>query len=161
MEYYDDVQIASNNVYSNTYPPPLPPVSNDDNNCDFLDGMNLLDQASILKQITSEDSNIPWSILTDDDDDDDSSDSADLLSYVTKNMEKKGNFGRDEVFNKIMMMDRTDNNVPQIDGTWDDDDDNPIVKIGQLDGSTDDEQIVVVDDDEDELLPAPSSSNIK
>merc|ERR1719282_628865 len=58
-------------------------------------------------------------------------------------------------------MDRTDNNVPQIDGTWDDDDDNPIVKIGQLDGSTDDEQIVVVDDDEDELLPAPPSSNIK
>merc|ERR1719282_2310109 len=58
-------------------------------------------------------------------------------------------------------MDRTDNNVPQIDGTWDDDDDNPIVKIGQLDGSTDDEQIVVVDDDEDELLPALPSSNIK
>ena len=164
MEYYDDVQIASNNVYSNTYPPPptpppLPPVSNDDNNCDFLDGLNLLDQASILKQITSEDNNIPWSILTDDDDDDNSSDSADLLSYVTKNMEKKGNFGTDEVFNKIMMMYRTDNNVPQIDGTWDDDD--PMVKIGQLDGSTDDEQIVVVDDDEDELLPAPPSSNIK
>ena len=109
-QYYDDVQIASNNVYSNSYRPPVtkpPQPSRSPEPHDFLDGLNLLEQANILKDITSETSNIPWNILTDDvhmldAESGNSSDSADILSYVTKNMERTGNFGEEEIYNKIM-----------------------------------------------------------
>ena len=167
-QFYDDVQIASNNVYSNTYPAPNSPVPRKPNvsdNCDaFLDGLNLLEDATILREITSEANNVPWNILNDDfemfpknvdNDSGDSSDSADVLSYVTKNIERKGIFGEDEVINKILMLDRAasrqsgaascNSSIPQLDGV----DDSELVKIGQLDGSTDDEQIVVVDDVEE------------
>ena len=163
-QYYDDVQIASNNVYSNAYPPPLtpPPLTlRSPEPLDFLDGLNLLEQANILKDITSETSNIPWNILSDDvnmfdEESGNSSDSADILSYVTKNIERKGNFGEEEIYNKILVLDRTDrqqsgsadSSIPQLDGVLDED-----TRMIQVDGSTDDEQIVVVDDDEDVQVP--------
>ena len=166
-QYYDDVQIASNNVYSNDYPPPVTPPPQplrSPEPHDFLDGLNLLEQANILKDITSETSNIPWNILSDDinmldDESGNSSDSADILSYVTKNMERTGNFGHEDIFNKILLLDRTDSrqsgaasadsSIPQLDGAMDYED----VRIIQVDGSTDDEQIVVVDDDQEEHVP--------
>ena len=170
-QYYDDVQIASNNVYSNAYAPPLtppPPTPKSPEPHDFLDGLNLLEQANILKDITSETSNIPWNILSDDvnmleEESGNSSDSADILSYVTKNIERTGNFGDEEIFNKILLLDRTDSrqsgaasadsSIPQLDGTMDED----MVRMAQVDGSTDDEQIVVVDDDEDDRVPVSRS----
>ena len=152
-EYYDDVQIASNNVYSNTHPPPRtpPPPPPLPDSCDFLDGLNLIEQANLLTN-TAE----PFDLATDlleVDEGEESNSSDDILSYVTNSLEM-GEFGEEQLVSKIMRMERsesrltTTSSIPQLDGAGDEEVLTD-VKLERNDGSTDEEQIVVVDEDEE------------
>ena len=164
-QYYDEVQIASNNVYSNSNPPPRtpPPPPPLPDSCDFLDGLNLMEQANLLTN-TGE----PFDIcdITEDllgpESCDDSNSSEDILSFVTDSLET-GQLGEEQVLSKIIRMDRerersdtsltTSPSIPQLDGAGDD-------VMDHYDGATDEDQIVVVDEEQEQEVQL-AAENIK